>query len=75
MVAGGDCHALEAVMLLGRVTLLVVARGDSSAQSDPAFYVAIVYLPHMLYQHTCLCSTCVSYSVVCAQQPVAYYFL
>ena len=35
-------------MLLGRVALLMGAEGDCNAQCKPAFYVAIVYLPHML---------------------------
>ena len=65
-------------MLVGRVELPVVAGRDCNTQHNPAFYVAIVYPPHMLYmlcQHTRLRNTCVYYSLVCSQQPVAYYFL
>ena len=65
-------------MLLGRVALPVVVGGECNTQRNPTFYVAIVYLPHILYmlrQQTRLCNPCVSYSVVCSQQPVAYYFL
>ena len=65
-------------MLLGRVALPVVAGGECNTKRNPAFYVAIVYLTHMLYmlrQHARLCNTCVSYSVVCSQQPVADYSL